>query len=67
MTNKCSLCGKPASHERESIDQPPEGEVYNTCFFWVCVDCVDWEYMDKNNMVESICVECAKFTIGGKQ
>ena len=60
MTKKCSLCGSPTSWERESEEQPPEGEVCDVCSGWVCPDCVDWAHMSKTGSVEAICKPCAK-------
>jgi len=61
MNEKCSLCGKPTSWERENIDQPPEGEVCSICGSWVCPDCVNWSFLSKEHDI--ICKPCSSLEL----
>ncbi len=61
----CSICGNPTSFERRSESLPHEGESCELCDNWVCINCVDWEFMAKTAIEIPVCVECVNYaTIG---
>jgi len=57
---KCKICGSDTSFERETEDQPPEGDVCSRCGRWVCVSCTDYVFMREINTVNPICKDCSE-------
>ena len=55
----CEICSEQTSFERLSPSLPHEGEKCNVCDTWVCVNCINWEFMRKIAIETPICVECA--------
>ena len=55
----CEICGNQTSFEKFSASLPHEGEKCNVCDTWVCVECVNWEFMSKIVVEIPICIECA--------
>jgi len=56
----CQLCSKPTSFERERNSDPPEGEHCSRCGKWICIDCVDWEFMADKKSERIYCLNCGR-------
>lgn len=57
-TISCQVCGKPTSFERTQNDQPPEGDKCDRCGAWLCIDCIDWEFMADKQTERVYCRKC---------
>lgn len=54
----CEHCAKETSFERNSEEEPAEGNVCSVCGDWICDNCTDWNKSYKNGL-DFICKDCA--------
>ena len=57
----CERCNKIATFNRQSTNEPEEGEICGVCGNWVCSDCVDWKLCHTDKIdVDIICKDCSQ-------
>lgn len=55
----CERCGQPTSFERWDKTMPNEGNECDSCYRWLCDDCMDWDRCDDYSYY---CKDCHEVT-----